>query len=119
MARDDYFVMVYKLLRYLYRCLKDGQEADWEVLSPNTRDFPIGEKYFAYLLSHLLADGYLEGIAEVKQVGKMPRFNETTGLRITPKGIEYLEENAAVKRAAEFLGPAGDIAGAVVSRFCR
>ncbi len=40
-----------------------------------------------------------------------------SSLKITPKGIEYLEENSVMKRATEFLGPAGEIAGTVVSKF--
>lgn len=72
MSKDDYFVLVYKLLRYLYRCLKEGT--------------PV-------------------------------QFKETTGLAITPKGIAYLEENSTMKRVQEFLGPTGEIANMVISRF--
>lgn len=117
MAKDDYFVLAYKLLRYLYRCLKEGERADWDLLSPNTREFPIGQEYFAYLLSHLLADGYIEGIAKVRKLSSPLRFKETTGIAITPKGIEYLEENSTMKRVGEFLGPAGEIANVVISQF--
>ena len=117
MAKDDYFVLVYKLLRYLYRCLKENIPASWEVIAPNTKDFPIGQEYFAYLLSHLLADGYIEGIVEVKKIGGPVQLKETGGLAITPKGIAYLEENSMMKRAAEFLGPAGEIANAVISKW--
>ena len=34
-----------------------------------------------------------------------------------PQGIEYLEENSTMKRVTEFLGPAGEIAGTVLSKF--
>lgn len=117
MAKDDYFVMVYKLLRYLYQCLKEECTADWDIVCPNTKDFPVGEDYFAYLLTHLLADGYIEGIAEVRAIGSHARFKETTGLAITPKGIAYLDENSTMKRVGEFLGPAGEIVNVVVSKF--
>jgi hypothetical protein len=117
MAKDDYFVLVYKLLRYLYRCLKENTSVSWDIVAPNTKDFPIGQEYFTYLLSHLLADGYIEGIAAIKQIGASTQFKETTGLAITPKGIAYLEENSAMKRAGDFLGPAGEIANAVISKF--
>lgn len=116
MAKDDYFVLVYKLLRYLYRCLKENFPASWEVVAPYTKDFPIEKEYFTYLLSHLLADGYLEGIAEVKKIGSPVRFKETSGLAITPKGIAYLEENSTMKRVGEFLGSAGEIASVVISK---
>ena len=117
MAKDDYFVLVNRLLRYLYTCLKQGRAADWNLIAPNSKDFPINEAYFAYVLSHLLADGYIEGITEVKRIGAPAQFKETSGLKITPKGIEYLEENTTMKRVTEFLGPAGEIAGTLISNF--
>ena len=117
MSKDDYFVLAYKLLRYLYRCLKEGTPASWSVVAPNTENFPVPQQYFTYLLSHLLADGYIEGIAETKAIGAPVQFKETTGLAITPKGIAYLEENSTMKRVQEFLGPTGEIANMVVSRF--
>lgn len=117
MAKDDYFVLVNKLLRYLYKCLKTGEKARWDIISPNTKDFPVGEEYFSYILSHLLKDGYIEGIAEVTRIGAPVRFKETSGLRITPDGIAYLEENSVMKRVTEFLGPAGEIASSILSSF--
>lgn len=117
MAKDDYFVLVYKLLRYLYKCLKNECEANWNIIAPNTKDFPVGEIYFTYLLTHLLADEYIEGIIKVNRIGSPSKFKETTGLKITPKGIAYLEENSMMKRVGEFLGPAGEIANVVISQF--
>lgn len=40
MAKDDYFVLVNKLLRYLYKCLKQGLAPDWNLLAPNTKVSP-------------------------------------------------------------------------------
>lgn len=54
---------------------------------------------------------------EMKAIGAPVQFKETTGLAITPKGIAYLEENSTMKRVQEFLGPAGEIANMVISRF--
>ena len=116
MAKDDYFVLVNKFLRYLYKCLKQGVRPDWELLAPHTKDFPVHEEYFAYMLAHLLADGYIEGIAQVQGIGHPVRFVETSGLKIAPAGIEYLEESSTMKRVTELLGPAGEIMGNVVSK---
>lgn len=115
MAKDDYFVLVYKLLRYLYRCLKQGIPVDWNLVSPSSRDFPVNQEYFTYLLSHLLEDGYIEGIAEVQKVGRSVQFKETDGLRITPAGIAYLQENSIMKKVEKALGPAGEIADLLIS----
>lgn len=117
MSKDDYFVLAYKLLRYLYRCLKEGTPASLDIIAPNTENFPVPQQYFTYLVSHLLADGYIEGVVEMKAIGAPVQFKETTGLAITPKGIAYLEENSTMNRVQEFLGPAGEIANMVISRF--
>ena len=119
MAKDDYFVLAYKLLQYLYRCLKEGKPADWGLISPNSKDFPVNQEYLAYLISHLLADGYIEGIAEVRKIGRTVQFKETDGLRITPAGIAYLQENSMMKKAEKFLGPAGEIADLMISGWNR
>ena len=37
MSKDDYFVLAYKLLRYLYRCLKEGTPASWDIIAPIPR----------------------------------------------------------------------------------
>ena len=68
------------------------------------------------MLSHLLADGYIEGIVEIQKVGSPVKFKETDGLRITPNGIAYLQENSIMKKAEKLLGPAGEIADMVISK---
>lgn len=117
MSKDDYFVLVYQLLRYLYRCLKEGTPASRSIVAPNTENFPVSQQYFTYLLSHLLADGYIEGISEMRVINAPTQFKKTTGLAIAPKGIAYLEENSTMKRVQEFLDPAGEIANMAISRF--
>lgn len=117
MAKDDYFALAYKLLRYLYKCLKTNDRPDWDIIAPNTKHFPIHEEYFIYLLENLIADGYITGIIPVKAVGHPTRFKEVeNGIYITPKGIEYLEENAMMKKAAKTLGAAAEITGSIVSK---
>lgn len=57
MARNDCFVIAYRILAYLYACLKEG-----------------------------------------KPVVRIERR-----IMITPKGIEYLQENSAMEKAKRFL----------------
>ena len=116
MSKDDYFVMAYKLLRYLYGCLKGDQRPDWDKMTPNTKDFPIGEEYFSYLIEHLLEDEYIEGLHRVSAIGaKQVKFKEDrNGIRITPKGIAYLQENSTMRKIADMLGPAGEIGRTIV-----
>lgn len=34
MAKDDYFVLAYRILKYLYECFKAGERADTEMFGP-------------------------------------------------------------------------------------
>ncbi len=104
MAKDDYFVLAYRLLSYLYACLKSSESPDMEYLQCGTKDFPIAEPYWEYLLEHLLTDGYVEGIVLVPVIGRTTKLVKLTPeLRITPDGIQFLQENTAMQRAAQFL----------------
>ena len=104
MAKDDYFVLAYRFLSYLYACLKSGERPSWEYLNYGTKDFPIGEEYWNSLLGHLIDDGLIEGLVKIEYLSAKDEFKEISdGVKITPKGIEYLQENSAMKKAAEFL----------------
>lgn len=118
MSKDDFFVLAYKLLNYLYKCLKSGERPDIERLSENSKDFPIDASYFSYLIEFLLKDGYIDGLTPVPMVGQSQKYKETSsGIRITPKGIDYLQENSNMKKVASFLGKGGEIAEKIISAF--
>lgn len=104
MAKDDYFVLAYKFLRHLYDCLKEGRQPDRDYLKAGTKDFPIGEEYWEYLVRNLASEGMIEGVALLPVLGSPdPRIKIMSGPRITPKGIEYLQDNNMMKKAANFL----------------
>lgn len=105
MAKDDYHVIVYQILSYLYQQLKAGLPADEEMLSAEAL-FGINEKYRAYILRNLLNDGYISGITikEMKYINNQKdlRFMNMNQCEITPKGIEYLTDNSFLNKAKEF-----------------
>ena len=104
MAKDDYHVLAFRILAYLYACLKAGEKPDNEYLKYGTDKFPIGEAYWYYLLSHLYAEGYIGGIALIPILGCPEKgVKLLPDLCITPKGIEYLQENSAMQKAKAFL----------------
>ena len=62
----------------------------------------INQSYWEYIIRHLCDDGYLEGITLFRVVGQ-----ETPGIKmlnpmITPKGIEFLQNNSAMAKARDF-----------------
>ena len=61
MAKDDYFVIVYKILAYLYVQLKNGEDVDLEMISAQGNLFKINERYYSYIIIHLLKEDLIEG----------------------------------------------------------
>nr|DAT24777.1 MAG TPA: YjcQ protein [Caudoviricetes sp.] len=90
MASNDYFVIVHKILTYLYECLKSDKDIDFTLLS--SESLCIGEKYYRYILSSLISLGYVDGLKEVKSIRGEDRGISitTSGVRISPKGIYFL-----------------------------
>ena len=103
MAKNDYFVLVYKILSYLYKCLKKGREPSEEYLKPLTKDFPIEYSYWSYIMEHIVTDGYVENIVIIPVENSEPIIKILDNVRITPKGIEYLQDNSSMKKVAKYL----------------
>lgn len=103
MAKDDYHVLVYRILVYLYACLKKCEKPSLEYMKNDTDAFPVGFDYWQYIFRNLYSDGYIEGVVSVPVIGDIKQVKVTDELMITPKGIEYLQENSSMKRAMNFL----------------
>lgn len=114
MARDDYFAIVYKLLRYLYSCFKAGEAPDMDMM--DAAALGINEGYWGNIIESLNEDGYIKGVSILQRVGS-PAGIKFTDLKITPKGIEYLEESSMMHKAKEAAKEAvKGAAGAVVGK---
>lgn len=104
MAKDDYFVIVYQILAYLYQRLKKGEEVDEEMLAHDGPLFRVNKKYWAYIIYHLHQSGLVEGAAFIKMDGlDIPMAARICEMRITPTGIEYLCDNSFMEKAKAFL----------------
>lgn len=109
MARDDYFVLAYRILAYLYACVKEGAEPDMEYLSYKDPHFDVHEGYWNYVIKHLYRDGHIYGIALVPLIGSKEPGIKYRKLEITPEGIRFLQENPTMSKAADFLRTLKDI----------
>lgn len=104
MAKDDYHIIVYQILAYLYHCLKSGEFPNTGGMDIFRERAGINNRYWHYILIHLLEDGYIEGASIVPVVGTREnkvRFNPD--FAITPKGIGYLEDNSFMQKAKKFV----------------
>lgn len=106
MAKDDYPVIVYQILSYLYAELKKGNKIDPDRISHENEYFMINEPYWEYIIVNLYKDGLIYGltIKEAKDVTGVTRIsiNGLDQCQITPKGIEYLTDNSFMQKAKEF-----------------
>ena len=96
MVQDDYFVIVYKLLKYLYDCLKKDVRPSSEVL--NAEFFGIADNYWEYIIRNLYQEGYVEGVTVTRIHGKPDYPSTQPHFNITPKGIQYIQENSAFEK---------------------
>lgn len=105
MAKDDYHVIVYQILAYLYQRLKKGEIVQAYMLGHNSHLFEnINKKYWAYIIYNMADMGLIDGIDFVNLDGlDVPFAINLDKCYITPKGIEYLCDNSFMEKAKKFL----------------
>lgn len=105
MARDDYDRIVCIILTYLYARLKGKVEIKPEsYLQPMTKEFPVTEDYFNFILESLVKEGYVDGIKFVKAWGgDIINITGIDNIHITPAGIHYLCDNSKMRNVLEWL----------------
>ncbi len=99
MAANDYHVIMYQILLYLYDCLKKGVDPDNEVVDSYRKLHEINMRYWARVIIDMQKDGYIENAAvfAIANVGwRGAKINKDT--TITRKGIEYLIDNSVMKQ---------------------
>jgi hypothetical protein len=109
MAKDDFHVIVYQILAYLYQCLKRGDDVNPKLLSADSDYFKVNEqvlskRYWAYIIYNLYQLRLIEGVvfADIDNFSYKYPVN-LDDCMITPAGIEYLTDNAFITKAKEFL----------------
>lgn len=111
MAKDDYYTIVAKILIFLYKKLKGKEKRDVkEYILPMTKDFPIEEEYMKYVLEKMSEQGFVERVSIIKAWGGTIVNIDYSEMRITPTGIDYMIENATLRKVIEGLKEAAEIA---------
>lgn len=104
MAKDDYHVIVYQILSYLYQRIKKGEKAQSDMLSYNGPLFKINKAYWSYIIYHMSEMGMIEHIIFADLDGiDIPYPVNLDDCRITPAGIEYLCDNTFMEKSKRFL----------------
>lgn len=103
MAKDDYHVIVYQILAYLYVQLKAGEKVDAKMLEADSNYLKINKVYWTYIIENLYNQGFVSGVVIDKAWGGDLAMVDIEDIMITPLGIEYLTDNSFLKKAKEFL----------------
>lgn len=103
MAKDDYHVIVYQILSYLYVQLKAGKPVDPKLLMPDSKYLSINKKYWIYIMRNLINDGLIDNITVTESWDGEYDVQDLEDAMITPHGIEYLCDNSFLNKAKEFL----------------
>ena len=95
LERNDYNVIVCRILAYLYACLKSGSEVDESVISADSLNIAV--PYWEYIFRHLSKGGYIKGVVSYNVVGRSEPMIKLSDVRISLKGIEYFDGDALTK----------------------
>ena len=104
MAKDDYHVIVYKILLYLYTQLKKGEPVDRTKLSHDSKALQIPKKYWEFILENMQREGLIRGLDPEKAAKKENYIDEQLeNIQITVKGIDMLADNASIEKVNRLL----------------
>ena len=99
----DNFRVIYRILRYLEKAL-DYDEPDMNCISAKT--MAISERRWLSLLAMLAGENYIEVVCARESVGRKT-VTSVSSVRLTLRGLEYLQENPTMKRAEAIEKKAG------------
>lgn len=106
MAKDDYFVIAYRILSYLYECFKAAEKPDVDVFGPDA--LRINNGYWVNVMESLSNEGYISGAFFSGLLGGA-KSAKLIDLKITQKGIAFLQENSLMAKAKDVLKTAKEI----------
>lgn len=100
MSKNDYFVIVYRILTYLKDCFMSGDNPDIEMIGPDA--LKISNGYWTNTVESIFNEGYVTGVYTVPRANGAPGI-KLADFKITQKGLEYLDDNSKMKKVAKFL----------------
>lgn len=100
MAKNDYFVIAYRILKYLYEAFQTGESPELCMFGADA--LGINEAYWCNVMESLSIEGYVRGATIIPRLGGNCGL-KLNDIKITQKGIEYLQENSMMAKARNML----------------
>lgn len=99
MAQNDMHVVMYKILAYVYSCMKEGQTPDRDEWSSGRLGIP--NEYWKQIVRELVEHGYITGVGI--RPSQSTCYLDVGVPRVTMDGVEFLMENSMMAKARQFL----------------
>lgn len=114
MVRDDYDVIVFRVLVYLYAVFK--RKIVFEKLTLDSSvSKGLSDEYFADVLRLMTEEELIEGPSFVRVWGgQYVLVNSLDEMSITSKGIHYLKENDRMSKAKEVVLRGADLLATLI-----
>lgn len=100
MAQDDMFVVMYKIIAYLYDCMKKGDDPDIKQYGFTAMGVP--EPYWNKVMKQLVDHGLIDGVSVIT-TGSGDIIVTPVDPTVTMEGVQFAQENSMMAKAAKFL----------------
>ncbi len=116
-AKDDYDVVVYRVLLYLYACMKRKIIFDDNTFHASVRKNVESDEYFCSVLRMMQTEGLICGVVTTKAWGGTYILcSNLCDMEITAAGIHYLKENGRMQKIWSILKDAADITAELATK---
>ncbi|MBR4313710.1 MAG: hypothetical protein IKP66_02230 [Lachnospiraceae bacterium] len=100
MAQNDFFPIVYRILAALYKNLKEDKENDLGIFECEL--YEVKQSFLDYILEYLVDEKFIRNVKK-SHYDNDKKFLNLKNAQITPKGIEYLQDNSLMSKTKMFL----------------
>lgn len=115
MSKDDYDVIVFKILLYFYGCLKRNIKFDKAVFEKTVGLEDISEDYFNQILKMMKDENLIDGISFTKAWGNIYiPISNLSDITITADGIHYLKENSTMQKIKDCVKEGVDLVAKLI-----
>lgn len=99
MAQNDMYVVMYKIIAYLYDCMKRGERPRDDEWSPSALGVP--EPYWTRIVEELTSHGLVGGVNVFH--GSSSTAVVPVEPYVTMEGVAFVQENSMMGKARQFL----------------
>ena len=102
-ASDDMEVVMYKILRYLYECMKKDVEPDLQKYGWHSQLLNVPQQYWCKIIRILVEKNLIIGFVILSTKDGV-QIQTKPPIEITYEGREFLRENSGMQKAKDVCG---------------